>query len=54
MSFIFGCLAVIVIVASLAMGAHHADRDDYGIVHWLLGFCAAILFVLLLILGIWW
>lgn len=54
MNFLFGCLAVSVVIASLSLGAHHADRSDYCIVHWLLGFVAAMLFNMLLILGIWW
>ena len=51
MKFGFGCLAMIAIIVSLIIGAYHADGDDYSIIHWLLGFWAALVFAGLLVLG---
>ncbi len=54
MQFLFGCLAIVIVVLSLILGALHAGNSDYCIVHWVLGFFAALLFILFAVLGIWW
>lgn len=54
MSFVFGCLAVIIIIVSLVASMEHQKGNDYCIIHWLFGFCAAVLFIIFAVLGIWW
>lgn len=54
MQFMFGCLAVIVIAVSLFVSSEHARQSDVPFIHWILGFFACGLSVLLAVLGIWW
>lgn len=51
MRFICGCIAVVFVIISLVMSIIHESGKDCCIIHWLLGFFAALVFAGLTVLG---
>lgn len=54
MKFMFGCLAIVSVIATLWLSSIQIKQDDRPIIHWTFGAIAGLSFVLFLALGIWW